>query len=277
MPRILIVDAYPREGRANLASAGGTEGGILYRRMLERIAPGIETDLVYPADDELPDASRLGDYAGAAWTGSNLSILDTDDPRVSRQVDLARDLLAAEVPNFGSCFAVQIAAVARGGRCAANPKGREFGTARKIRLSKQGSEHPLYRGKPEVFDAFTSHADHVVDLPAGATRLASNDWSPVQAACLDTGPGSFWAVQYHPEYDLHEVASLCRLRKRELVDQGSFATLEEAERYVEDLEALHADPSREDLATALDVGPSLLDEELRTLEVRNWLSARALD
>jgi len=269
MPRLLVVDAYPAEGRAKLTGAGGTEAGSLYRRMLEWLQPGARVDVCHPADGERPEAARLPDYDGAVWTGSNLSILDADDPRVARQVALARELLDAGVPSFGSCFAIQLATVALGGRCGASGRGREFGVSRAIRLSAEGRAHPLYRDKPAEFDAFTSHADEVVALPPGARLLASNAWSKVQGASL--ADGRFQAVQYHPEYDLHEVASLCRLRAAELVAQGTFASLDEAERYTRDLEALHADPGRDDLAKRLDVGPSLLDPEVRTLEVRNWL------
>jgi GMP synthase (glutamine-hydrolysing) len=95
----------------------------------------------------------------------------------------------------------------------------------------------------------------------------------VQAVSVERGPGRFWAVQYHPEYDLHEVASLCRLRADELVAQGSFASRAAADRYADDLETLHRDPSRSDLARAHGLGPDLLDADLRTREVRNWLKA----
>jgi GMP synthase (glutamine-hydrolysing) len=271
-PRILVVDAYPREGRQRLADAGGTPAGDLYQHMLERIEPRLEIEICYPADGEAPENRELPDYAGAAWTGSNLSILKPDDPPVARQLDLARGLLASGLPCFGSCFAIQLATVALGGRCGASPRGREFGIARKIRLSREGLTHPLYRAKPEIFDAFTSHADEVVDLPAATRLLASNSWSNVQGASM----GPFWAVQYHPEYDLHEVASLCRLRKRELIAQGMFANDAEAQRYSETLEALHRDPSRKDLAESLEVGESLLSEETRTLEIRNWVEAQVM-
>ena len=109
-----------------------------------------------------------------------------------------------------------------------------------------------------------------MELPPRASVLASNPWSTVQAA----GLGDFWAVQYHPEYDLHEIASLCRLRSQELVAQGTFSDAAEAQRYIDDLEALHEDSSRHDLAKSLDVGESLLDDEIRTLEVRNWIEER---
>ena len=161
--------------------------------------------------------------------------------------------------------------MAAGGRCAASPRGREFGAARRIELTADARSHPLYRDKPAIFDAFTSHVDEVVELPDGARLLASNEWSRVQAAAIEHGRSEFWAVQYHPEYDLHEVASLCRLRSDELVAQGTFPDRAAADRYVERLEALHREPTRGDLAERLDLGPSLLDPELRTLEVRNWL------
>ena len=274
--RLLVVDAFPREGRERLKSAGATEAGVLYRRILERIEPEASVDVLHAADAEpaLPLPQSLSSYHGIVWTGSNLSVLDRQNPSIERMLALIRDLLDAGVPNFGSCFALQIATVATGGRCAESPKGREFGVSRKIQLSSEGRAHPLYRGKPPVFDAFTSHADEVVELGRGARLLASNEWSRVQGAEIEDGSASFWAVQYHPEYDCHEVASLCRLRRDDLVEQGCFSSADEADRYSESLEALHEDPERSDLAQALDLGDAVLDEELRTLEVRNWLEQR---
>jgi len=273
-PRLLVLDAYAEAGRAALRNAGGSEGGQLYAGLLGRLSPGSEIDIAYPADsdDALPSAADLNRYDGVIWTGSSLTILAAEDPAVRRQVALARSLYDGGVPSFGSCWAAQLAVVAAGGSCEANPRGREFGISRKIALSDAGREHPLYRDKPAVFDAFTSHADHVETLPLHCAVLASNAWSPVQAVSVQHGRGSFWAVQYHPEYDLHEVASLCRLRGDELVAQGSFADRAHVDATVEAFEALHRDPSRDDLAREFDVSADLLDETRRTLEVRNWLS-----
>lgn len=271
--RLLVLDAYAPQGRAALREAGGSEAGLLYRRMLRRLEPGAAIDVAYPADPDprLPAGAALADYDGVAWTGSSLTIHDAGDPGVRRQIELARAVYAAGVPSFGSCWAAQISVVAAGGRCTPSPRGREFGVARRIRLTAEGRAHPVYAGKPELFDAFTSHTDEVAELCAGAALLASNAWSRVQAVSVARGAGRFWALQYHPEYDPHEVAALCRLRKRELVAQGSFPDEAAAETHIEQLEALHADPGRRDLAEALGIGPELLDPEQRTLEVRNWL------
>lgn len=272
--RFLVCDAYPRVGRDGLQQAGATPAGVLYERMLHRLEPTAHIDRIHPADAdvELPNGSALGQYDGIAWTGSSLTIYHHDDPRVQRQIDLARTIYAARIPSFGSCWAAQISVVAAGGRCAASPKGREFGISRRITLSTAGRAHPLYQGKPVVFDAFTSHADEVTVIPPSGQLLAANAFSRVQAVAVESG-GTFWAVQYHPEYDLHEVARLCVFRMDELVRQGTFRDRAAAESFVQQLETLHLQPMRDDIRGALSIDAALLDESQRTLEARNWIDA----
>jgi GMP synthase (glutamine-hydrolysing) len=279
--KLLVLDAYAPPGREALVSAGGTLAGELYAAQLCRSAARVsgnhsptEIEIAYPADPDpkLPGGSELAAFDAAVWTGSSLSILDAGEPNVRRQLELARELTEAAVPCFGSCWAAQLAVVAAGGRCAANPRGREFGISRQVTLNAEGRAHPLFTGKPEVFDAFTSHADEVVSLPTAGTLLASNAFSRVQAIALDQPNTSFWAVQYHPEYDANEVAALCRLRAEELVAQGVFADRKRADQFAEHLDALHADPTLREIAAELGIGPAVLDERVRTREIENWLA-----
>ena len=268
----LVCDAYPREGRDGLQRAAATLAGTLYERLLHRLEPQAVVDILHPADVDvaLPFGSAFTDYDGVVWTGSSLTIYHDDDPRVRRQIELTRAAYAAGIPSFGSCWAAQLAVIAQGGCCAANPKGREFGISRCIALTSEGRAHPMYRGKQPVFDAFTSHADEVTVLPPTGHLLASNDFSRVQAVAVDA-PGAFWAVQYHPEYDLHEVARLSVFRMDELIRQRTFRDRDDAEQFVWQLETLHQDPTREDIRKALAVDASLLDGPQRTIEVRNWI------
>ncbi len=73
-----------------------------------------------------------------------------------------------------------------------------MGLARKIQLTPEGRGHPMYEGKPSVFDAFISHDDEVTHVPAGGLLLSSNSWTHVQSISVTSGKGTFWAVQYHP-------------------------------------------------------------------------------
>lgn len=271
-PHFLVIDGYHRAGREELAAGGATPAGELYARMLRKCAPDCTVDIVYPADPgcTLPQGAALASYDGIAWTGSSLTIY-ADDPRVTPQIELAQAAYAARVPSFGSCWAAQIAAVAAGGRVAANPRGREMGIARKIALTPEGRGHPLYAGKPTVFDAFISHEDEVTELPPGGVLLASNAFTHVQAVAVTHHGGHFWALQYHPEYDLHELARLTYCRIDKLVGKGFFPNRAAALDYVEKLETLHRDPERRDLAWLLGIDADVMNEDLRVAEVRNWI------
>jgi GMP synthase (glutamine-hydrolysing) len=275
--RLLVLDAYDPAGRAALEGVGAAKAGELYRRMIARLAPTALVDVaVFDGRGfALPEGVSLTSYDGIAWTGSNLTV-HRDTPSVRAQLDLAREAFASGVPSFGSCWAVHIAVTASGGRCEANPRGREFGIGRCITLSEAGLVHPMYAEKRVAFDAFTSHEDHVVSVGASTVVLAENEFSPVQAVSVTHGRGTFWAVQYHPEYDLNDVAQLGILRAPQLIAQGFFRSPDDAADYLGSLEALHAEPSRRDLAFRFGIGEALLDEAARTVEVRNWLDRLVL-
>ncbi len=276
-PRFLVVDGYAKAGRAELAAGGASMAGELYAAMLRRFVPKAEVDTVFPSDAgaTLPSGAALDQYDGIGWTGCSLTVFD-DDERVKRQIAFCRAAFDAGVPSFGSCWALQIAVVAAGGVCRANPRGREMGIARKVYLTPEGRAHPMYAGKPTVFDAFISHVDEVTHLPSGAVLLASNQFTHIQAACVTLGTGIFWGLQYHPEYDLHEMARLIYCRRAKLTNLGFFRDEDQALAYVDQLEVLHQDPSRYDIAWALGLDDDVMRPEVRQCEVGNWISQQVL-
>lgn len=276
--KVLVIDGYPPEGRADLEAGGASTAGKLYIDLLNKSAPyGIEiaSDVVYPADGDF-QKPNLSKYHAVAWTGCSLTIHDVSDTRVTQQIDLAKEVFENGIPQYGSCWAAQIAVVAAGGHCGSNPRGREMGIARKITLSPEGRAHPMFEGKPSVFDAFTSHNDEVTHMPPGGLTLCGNDFTAVQAVALRHKNGEFWAVQYHPEYDLHELARLTYCRRAKLVDLGFFADMKSADQYVDDLETLHINPSRYDIAWRLGLDADVMDENIRHCETRNFLKYLAL-
>ena len=274
--KFLIVDGYDAAARARLADAGCTLAGQLYARMVERFAPGSRYEIIHPADREdfLPNGVSLADFDSLLWTGSSLNIYD-DTPSVQRQITLAQAAFAARVPAFGSCWALHIAATAAGGECRLNPKGREFGITRKVSVTRAGQGHALYANKPASFDTFTSHFDEVSRLPPDSTILATNAATAIQAACIRSNETDFWAVQYHPEYDLREVAALTRFRRDGLVQEGRFRDDADFNEWVATLETLHASgPEHAEykrLAWRLGIENDLTDADIRCAEFRNWL------
>jgi GMP synthase (glutamine-hydrolysing) len=273
-PRILIIDGYTKAAREQLQSGGASLAADLYVRMLQRSTPaGVECDVIFPADPgaSLPVGAAIRDYDGVAWTGCS-SCVFSGEPDVAEQIEFARECFRRGVPAFGSCWAAQIAVVAVGGEVALNPNGREMGIAREITLTDEGRAHPLYEGKPAVFDAFTSHDDEVTVLPNGAARLAGNDFTRVQSVVVKHDGTEFWGLQYHPEYNLHEMARLMFCRLEKLVKLNFFEDEPAGLAHIDQLEALHADPSRTDIASALGLKADVMDKSPRTVEVRNWIN-----
>jgi GMP synthase (glutamine-hydrolysing) len=271
-PKFLVVDGYTKKARDELAAGGASVAGELYAAMLGDVSPGSESDIIYPSDPgaELPAGQALSGYDGIAWTGCSLTVFE-DIPEVRAQVEFARACYEAHVPAFGSCWAAQIAVVAAGGTCAKNPNGREMGIARKIQLTPEGRAHPLYDGKSDVFDAFISHDDEITEMPEGAVRLSGNAFTQVQSVSVDYRGGAFWGLQYHPEYDLHEMARLTWCRIDKMTKLGFFPNREAGEEHVKLLELLHNDPGRKDLAWKLGVDQDVMDTDFRRTEVRNWI------
>lgn len=270
--RFLVVDGYDRDGRINLEAAGCTLAGELYSQMAKRYVAGCHVDIAHPADGNgyLPAGTGLTSYDALLWTGSSLTIYE-NAPRVIRQIELARAAFDARVPSFGSCWALQVAVVAAGGSCRLNPNGREFGIARKLHLTAAGHGHPMYAGKPRAFDGFTSHFDEVEALPTDSIVLASNAVTRVQAAEIQANDTSFWAVQYHPEYNLREIAALARFRADGLIEEGRFEDFESLSVWTGALEALHENPDQSGLAWRLGIDTDLTDPAVRCREFRNWV------
>ena len=113
-------------------------------------------------------------------------------------------------------------------------------------------------------------------LPPGATVLASNEVSAVQAATISDGSRSFWGVQYHPEFDFAAVAAIIAIRVERHLNEGLARSAEEVAGIVADFRDLSRDAARKDLAWRYGVGPDVLDPKLRTAEFGNWLTAEVL-
>jgi GMP synthase (glutamine-hydrolysing) len=223
-------------------------------------------------ETEFPAGVGLEHYDGVTMTGSALNIYHGGAP-VTRQIELAKAVFAAGVPFFGSCWGLQVAVTAAAGEVRANPRGREFGFARRVLLSDAGRAHPLFAGKPAVFEAPTIHRDEIVTLPADAQILAGNDFG-VQATSFSHGRGTFWGVQYHPEYDYVDIAAAAERYAERLVAEGMFRDGAALAAFVADLRALQSNPADGALLWKHGLGPTMRSEALRLLEIRNWLDAQ---
>lgn len=275
MLRILIIDGNTRDINARHIACGGAATGDYYAQVLRQVWPDVSTDIIHPADRGSTLYSALADFDGIVWTGSALHAY-RPEPEVRSQIALARLAFETKVPVFGSCWGLQVATIAAGGEVGPSRNGREIWIARDIALTAEGRAHPMFSGKPPRFDAITVHRDEVVVRPATMRVLAGNLHSPVQAAEITLG-GGFWGTQYHPEYDLQEIAVVMRRYGDVLIeDDAMFASPGSRNRTINELSELGRDPGRKDLAAQYGLGANVLDAGIHRREIQNWLTLKVI-
>ncbi len=277
MARILIMEGNTKDRRARAASLGVRSSSEIYTIAIRAHFPDLSIDVMNAADEDwsIPEARRYADYDGFVISGSSLHAYDTDFA-VTNQIAVLKDVAEAGVPILGSCWGLQIAAVAGGGEVAFNPKGREVGFARKLYKTEAGVDHALLSGRPPVFDAPCIHYDEVIRLPNNATLLASNDHSLVQAAVIPLGASEVWAVQYHPEFDLRQLAQLYTLYADDMITQGFFANADEIVAYCDLLSRLETDRTNGGLAWQIGVDEDIVDDTRRRSEIIAWVMHKVL-
>jgi GMP synthase (glutamine-hydrolysing) len=144
------------------------------------------------------------------------------EPWVEATAAWLHDSVALGTPVFGICFGHQLLAHALGGRVDTNPSGVEVGTVT-VELTDAARDDPLLGGLPERFEANMSHRQSVLELPPGATRLATTAVDPYAAFAYG---GNAWGVQFHPEFDAEVTRAHIDWYRPSLEEQGAEALAE---------------------------------------------------
>jgi GMP synthase (glutamine-hydrolysing) len=125
---------------------------------------------------------------GIILGGSPFSVNDANAP----EVDIPA--LNSLVPVLGVCYGAQLTAKQFGGRVA-NSNKREYGRA----LMEKQKDSPLLKDVTERSQVWMSHADTILDLPAGFEVLANTGSIPYAAFKREGGEKPLYCVQFHPE------------------------------------------------------------------------------
>ena len=272
--KFLVVESETADDRAKRRERAGKSSGESFQATLEQMAPGAAVTRVEPAD---PDGDRMGADAIAAFdavflTGSPLHVYD-DAPEVDRQIAFMRAVFNSGVPSFGSCAGLQVAVAAAGGRVRPMPERLEAAIARRITATEAGRDHPLLAGRAPAWDAAAVHTDEVAELPDGATLLASNGVTRVQAVEIRHARGVFWGVQYHPELSPGEIASAIRTQGTSLVEAGLASDEAAVEQRARLLDRIQHDPDDHAARWELGVDDEFAHEDRRRLEIANFIAA----
>lgn len=269
--RILMMEGNPLDVQKKARKVGVGTASEVYTRAIRFFDSQIEIDIVNAADGEkVPQGKSFSDYAGMVISGSSLRAFESSD-EVQNQIDLLVDFAKTGKPILGSCWGLQIAAIAAGGKVGPNVNGRELGVARKIHLTSEGREHAFMQGKPIFYDAPCIHFDEVTELPQTATLLCANKHSAVQGAIIPVENSEVWGIQYHPEFDVRQLRMLFELYKKDMINQGFLNTEEDYSFFMKHIRALEQDPDNKTAAWLLGIDQDILDGNIRGVEIKNWL------
>ncbi|SFL70041.1 type 1 glutamine amidotransferase [Shimia aestuarii] len=252
MTIVLIIESNTPE-----LLAGGKSASAFFLRSLHGLDASLTLKVVCPYAAP-PPADIYDGVDGIIYTGSGVNWA-TDAPEAAPlRAEMERSF-EQNLPVWGSCNGLQLAAVVLGGTVAASPNGFEIGPARDIRLSKEGAAHPMMTGRESGFSAPCVHRDEVRTLPDGATLIAGNSHSPVQAMTYGKGGVDFWGTQYHPEMRMADIAA--STGGRGLFSGGTDLTADLSSADTDDAAARRLGTSTEQLAL-----------ETRATELSNWLA-----
>lgn len=160
----------------------------------------------------LPPAA---DCAGVVVTGSHAMV--TDNLPWSRNMEAwIPTLVDSGVPFLGICYGHQLLARSMGGEVGYHLGGQEIGTV-EIQLLPESAQDALLHSLPPRFYVHATHAQSVLRLPPGATRLAANAYE--RHHIFRVGRRA-WGVQFHPEYDGRIMRSYIREQAEALASAG---------------------------------------------------------
>ena len=128
---------------------------------------------------------------GIILSGSPFSVNDANAPDVNIQFMISR------VPVLGVCYGAQLTAKQFGGRVDKSNK-REYGRA----LLHKQKEDVILKGVMEQSQVWMSHADTILELPAGFDLLATTENIPIAAFKKSLNGKEnhpLYGLQFHPE------------------------------------------------------------------------------
>jgi GMP synthase (glutamine-hydrolysing) len=139
---------------------------------------------------------RLADCDVVLLGGSGHYSVTEEGPWLERALESMRAVHASGTPTFASCWGFQAMARAMGGRVVKDLAHAEVGT-HWLKLTDAGRDDPLFGPLGDEFQGQMGHEDHVIELPPGATLLASSGLVKNQAYRFDDRP--IYCTQFHPE------------------------------------------------------------------------------
>ena len=254
--KILIVEGNTNEENINFDEAGCIPQSENFKLHVKKLEPNCDIEIVAPGDDRSISniVDSLKKYNGIILTGSTLRVNDNSN-EIKKHIQFAKKCFENEKKIFAACWGLQITVTAAGGKCRVSPNGAHVGIAQDVELTNEGKKHGLYSLKSHKFSTPAFNHDEVEIPPENSILLASDKINKIMALQFNIGKSEIWGLQYHPEIPYDYMVKLIKHRSKGLIDKNIFRDINDVNAHIKVIEKANSE----------------LKDDIRTLELKNWL------
>jgi len=253
---ILIVEGnIPEDSEVFIRAAGSTAADNL-KNLVLKLEPNSYIKIINPGkDEETKDAlQNMHKFNGIIFSGGAMRMNDMTD-EIKRHINFASNCFKHNKKILAICWGLQICSTAAGGRVTPGKNGPHIGIAPNVEINNEGQKNLIYKNKKIFFTTPAFNFDEVSEIPEGATLLSSDRVNKVMGIYFKSGNSEIWGLQYHPDYEYHQMVNLSIERKDKMILNKNFQDEEDFQKHMNYMK----DEEKK------------LDFENRTCEVRNWL------
>ena len=254
---ILIVEGnIPKDSEVFIRAAGAS-ASVNLKNLVLKLEPNSNVKIINPGiDEETKKALEvINIYHGIIFTGGAMRINDLTD-EIKKHINFASNCFNHKKKILAICWGLQVCSTAAGGRVAPGKNGAHIGIASSVEINKEGQKNLIYKNKKIKFTTPAFNFDEVCETPEGATLLSSDKVNKVMCVYFKSGNSEIWGLQYHPDYEYHQIINLSNERKDQMIANKYFKDKNDFENHINYIK----DEDKK------------LDFENRTCEVKNWLN-----
>ena len=253
---ILIIEGNNSKDSSIFVQAVGSTAGDNLKNLVLKLEPNSNTKIINPAnDDETKEAlESINQYHGIIFTGGAMRINDMTD-EIRKHINFASNCFKHDKKILAICWGLQVCSTAAGGTVEPSKSGAHIGIASDVKINEEGQKNLIYKNKKMMFTTPAFNYDEVCAIPEGATLLSSDKINHVMAIYFKPGKSEVWGLQYHPDYEYHQMVLLANARKDRIIKNKQFKNENDFEAHM----------------NYINKQDKKLDFANRTCEVKNWL------
>ncbi|MDA9653589.1 gamma-glutamyl-gamma-aminobutyrate hydrolase family protein [Candidatus Pelagibacter sp.] len=253
---ILVVEGNNREDSKVFIKAVGATASENLKNLLIKLEPTLNIEIVNPNKDEETEYAlkNMNKFNGIVFSGGAMRINDMTD-EIKKHIDFATNCFKYDNKILAICWGLQVCSTAAGGKVAPAVKGAHIGIASNVKINNDGQKNLIYKNKKNIFTTPAFNFDEVVEIPNGASLLASDETNKVMGINFKAGYSEIWGLQYHPDYEYQQMISLSNARKERLLNNKVFSNEKDYLKHV----------------SLIEEEDKKLTFKNRTCEVKNWL------